>query len=71
MHASMICTSHTRYPSRICVLAPNAKRLAKAAGATALIPLVRVRASAFSVPSVAGEGETSLRASCIDAVRHR
>ena len=69
--ASMICTSHTRYPSRICVLAPNAKRLAKVAGATALIPLISVRASAFSVPSVVGDGETSLSASCIAARKHR
>ena len=41
--------------------------LEKAAGAIALMPLVRVRAKALSVPSVDGEGEMSLRASCTAA----
>lgn len=50
-------------------LTPVAKRLAKRAGATALIALTKVSAIALSVPSVAGDGAISLSASCTAATQ--
>lgn len=56
-------TTHTRCPSRNWLLAPAANRLVNAAGPTVRMALVSVRATAFRVPSVDGEGDMSFSAS--------
>jgi hypothetical protein len=61
-------TSHTKYPFKIWVLAPAANKLVKSAGPTVRIPETSVRARAFRVPSVVGEGEMSFRVSWTAAV---
>jgi hypothetical protein len=65
-----ISKTHTKYPSNIWSLTPIANMLVKMAGANPLIAATKVRATAFKVPSVAGEGAMSFKASCTAAKHH-